>query len=548
MLTFSTMRISARLGFGFASAIISLVLLTTLGARELYLTSTMVDKMVALTMTKERLFSEWAANTNVNGARTIAVAETSDQTRAQQAKAKIKVTSERISEIQKSLEALDKNPEETALLAKVGEQRKIYIAARDLVFKQKDAGADNVVALLQEKLEPALDTYVASIKALSAYQASALDSYAATTRSESTNSIRLLAAICLLTVVAVIALAWKIASSIKQQLGGEPNTASDIVRRIADGDLTVSVALAKDDDGSMMHAMKGMRNSLVDIVSRVRVGTESMATASREIAQGNQDLSNRTEAQAGALEETASSMEELTSTLKQNADNARQANQLASSASDVAVKGGTAVAQVVATMGSINESSRRIVEIISVIDGIAFQTNILALNAAVEAARAGEQGRGFAVVASEVRNLAQRSAAAAKEIKGLISDSVEKVDHGSTLVNQAGDTMREVVDSIGRVRDMVAAITTATIEQSLGVEQVNRAIIEMDGMTQQNAALVEQAAAAAIAMQDQASHLNEIVAVFQTGNRGVQAAASAQVPDHQPAYGAQKRPALRIAS
>jgi methyl-accepting chemotaxis protein len=246
----------------------------------------------------------------------------------------------------------------------------------------------------------------------------------------------------------------------------------------------------------------------------VRRGTETITVASGEIASGNADLSSRTESQAGSLEETASSMEELTSTVRQNADNARQANQLVVNASEVAVKGGAVVGQVVSTMGSIKDSSRKIVDIIGVIDGIAFQTNILALNAAVEAARAGEQGRGFAVVASEVRNLAQRSAAAAKEIKGLIGDSVEKVDAGSKLVDNAGATMEEIVTSVKRVADIMAEITSASQEQSSGIEQINQAVSQMDEMTQQNAALVEQAAAAAQSMQDQAVELSRAVSIF----------------------------------
>ncbi|KAF1040309.1 MAG: Methyl-accepting chemotaxis protein II [Herbaspirillum frisingense] len=257
-----------------------------------------------------------------------------------------------------------------------------------------------------------------------------------------------------------------------------------------------------------------MSGSLRKIVSQVRGGTDSIANASQEIASGNLDLSSRTEQQAGSLEETASAMEELTSTVKQNADNARQADQLAASASAVAIQGGSVVGQVVETMSSINASSRRIVDIISVIDGIAFQTNILALNAAVEAARAGEQGRGFAVVATEVRSLAQRSAAAAKEIKALIDDSVHKVGAGSRLVEQAGQTMSEVVESVRRVTDVVAEISAASQEQSAGIEEVNRAIAQMDQSTQQNAALVEQAAAAARAMQEQAAGLASLVSVF----------------------------------
>jgi methyl-accepting chemotaxis protein len=294
-----------------------------------------------------------------------------------------------------------------------------------------------------------------------------------------------------------------------------------VAKRVAEGDLTAHVEVrSKDETGQLMAALKDMNASLIDIVTRVRSGTDTIAIASTEINAGNQDLSSRTEQQASSLEETASSMEELTSTVKHNADNARQANQLAATASETAVRGGEVVAQVVSTMGSINESARRIADIIGVIDGIAFQTNILALNAAVEAARAGEQGRGFAVVASEVRNLAQRSAAAAKEIKTLIGDSVEKVETGSRLVDQAGATMEEVVGSVKRVSDIIGEIAAASDEQRAGIEQVNQAITQMDQVTQQNAALVEQAAAAAGAMQDQAAGLAGLVGTFRTGAEG----------------------------
>src|SRR5450830_14049 len=300
--------------------------------------------------------------------------------------------------------------------------------------------------------------------------------------------------------------------------------AVDVAQRVADGDLTADIHPgSKDETGQLMTSLKAMNDSLFKIVSQVRQGTDTIATASNEIAVGNLDLSSRTEQQASSLEETASSMEELTSTVKQNADNARQANQLAVSASEVAIQGGSVVEQVVSTMGSINDSSKKIVDIISVIDGIAFQTNILALNAAVEAARAGEQGRGFAVVASEVRSLAQRSAAAAKEIKTLIDDSVEKVDTGSKLVAQAGSTMSEVVSSVKRVTDIVGEISAASQEQSTGIGEVNQAITQMDEVTQQNAALVEEAAAAAQSLQDQAAKLAEVVSVFKLDSTQVKA-------------------------
>jgi methyl-accepting chemotaxis protein len=323
-----------------------------------------------------------------------------------------------------------------------------------------------------------------------------------------------------------------ITRSLTRQLGGEPAYAANVASKIADGDLTVEVETKANDSGSVLFAMKTMRDSLGGIVGQVRAGTDTIATASSQIASGTLDLSARTEEQAGALEETASSMEELTSTVRANADNARQANMLARSASEVATRGGEVVDQVIGTMGAINASSGKMADIISVIDGIAFQTNILALNAAVEAARAGEQGRGFAVVASEVRNLAQRSAAAAKEIKQLINDSVDKVDAGARQVDQAGSTMREIVASIQRVADIMAEIQNATGEQTSGIEQINQAIVQMDQVTQQNAALVEESAAASESMQEQARKLSELVSVFRLSR---QQAAIAPVATAAPA-------------
>ncbi len=324
--------------------------------------------------------------------------------------------------------------------------------------------------------------------------------------------------------------AW-ITRGLQRQLGGEPADAAHIAARIAGGDLTVDIATRPGDQSSMLFALRRMRDSLAQIVGQVRAGTETIATATQQIAVGNQDLSSRTEQQAGSLEETASSMEELTSTVKQNADNAREANQLAASASEVAARGGAEVAQAVDTMAAINEASKRIVDIISVIDGIAFQTNILALNAAVEAARAGDQGRGFAVVANEVRTLAHRSADAAKEIKALIENSVACAENGSKLVNQAGRTMDEVVASISSVSQIMAEISTASAEQSTGIDQVNQAIGEMDQVTQQNAALVEEAAAAAESLQEQASHLSELVAVFSLHKASASAAITLAAKD-----------------
>ncbi|WP_323140265.1 methyl-accepting chemotaxis protein [Massilia phyllosphaerae] len=343
--------------------------------------------------------------------------------------------------------------------------------------------------------------------------------------------------------VAAVLLALGAAILITRSVVRPLHRAVEVARTVAAGDLTSRIDVTgKDEAAQMMQALKEMNASLLKVVSEVRGGSGEIATAAREIATGNLELSSRTEQQAGSLEETASSMEEMTSTVRQNAENAQQANQLAASASDVARQGGAVVAQVVKTMGDIDTASRKIVEIIAVIDGIAFQTNILALNAAVEAARAGEQGRGFAVVASEVRSLAQRSASAAKEIKALIDDSVGKVSLGSQLVGRAGSTMDEVVASVQRVSDIMGEISSASREQEGGITQINQALTDMDAVTQQNAALVEEAAGAAGSLQEQADRLQQMVAVFKVD------VADSAAPAVQPRRAAQPAPAPRLAT
>jgi methyl-accepting chemotaxis protein len=409
-------------------------------------------------------------------------------------------------------------PEEKQALAAIKdvEGRTQPLIAKVIELRQADQ-LPEAAALLDKQAAPAFVEWLASVNRLIDLEEKLNNDAAKDARALSGSFLAWMLALLAVAIGAGALAAWTISRGLLRQLGGQPDYAVAIAAAIAGGDLSMPIATRAGDESSLLYAMKAMRDSLVTIVSQVRAGTLTIANASTEITAGNHDLSGRSERQAGTLEETASSMEELTGTVRQNADNARQANALAESASNVAQRGGAVVAQVVQTMASINQSSKQIAEIIGVIDGIAFQTNILALNAAVEAARAGEQGRGFAVVASEVRNLAQRSAAAAKEIKGLIGDSVAKVDDGAKLVDEAGNTMEEIVSSVKRVTDIMAEISLASQEQSAGIEQVNRAIGQMDETTQQNATLVEQAGTAASALQDEAENLARLVSIFKLG-------------------------------
>jgi len=413
---------------------------------------------------------------------------------------------------QTAYEALISEPEERRVYAEFRKTLDDYLAAsRKLISLSREEKNDEAAALLRGDSNKLFRTAFEQLDALVKVNdegSTASDKAADVTYGHARNTIiGMLVLLMVLSMGLAVYVARIVAAPLEEAVG--------IAGRVAEGDLSnVIVASTSDETGQLMDSLRAMNDSLLKVVGEVRHGTDAIATASAEIASGNLDLSRRTEGQASSLEETASAMEELTSTVQQNADNARQANQLAQSASGIASDGGKVVDEVIATMDSISASSRKIVDIISVIDGIAFQTNILALNAAVEAARAGEQGRGFAVVATEVRNLAQRSAAAAKEIKELIDDSVVQVESGTALVQKAGSTMAEVVSSVRRVSDVVAEISAASGEQSTGIAEVNRAITQMDEVTQQNAALVEQAAAAAGAMQEQAANLAEVVSKF----------------------------------
>ena len=411
-------------------------------------------------------------------------------------------------------------PEEKVLAQKFADSRKTFVAEGLkpvlAAFRARDMPA--AVALVQGALAknyvPVHDNMKALVKLQLDVAKSEYD--AAIARFESAEMVAI--GLIVFGLVAGLAMGMWLIRGIARSLA----EALRVANSVAAGDLTARITIDSNDEiGQLLKALQKMNDGLVEIVAEVRGGTDTIATASSQIAAGNLDLSSRTEQQASSLEETASSMEELTSTVKQNADNARQANALAATASDVASRGGAVIGNVVNTMEEINSSARQIVDIIGVIDGIAFQTNILALNAAVEAARAGEQGRGFAVVASEVRNLAQRSAAAAKEIKSLIGNSVERVDQGSKLVNEAGATMQEIVESVRRVTDIMGEITAASFEQTAGIDQINVAITQMDQVTQQNAALVEEASAASEAMQEQAEKLALVVSVFKLDSSSV---------------------------
>jgi methyl-accepting chemotaxis protein len=396
---------------------------------------------------------------------------------------------------------------------------------------QGDAARD----LIMGRLRSLQTTYFDAVEALVDYQK-------AQTQATVDGSLRSVAedgvAMLVLTLLAAALgslVAWMITRTVKQQLGGEPSYAAGVARQIAQGDLSVRVQLAPGDTSSLLHAMEDMRAGLARVVADVRQSSESIATGASQIASGNADLSQRTEEQASNLEQTAASMEEMNATVKLNADTVRTATQLAASSSQAATGGGKIVDRVVATMEQITASSRKIEDIIGVIDSIAFQTNILALNAAVEAARAGEQGRGFAVVASEVRSLAQRSAGAAKEIKALIGESVSKVDEGSGLVSETGSAMKDIVQQAQRVADLIGEIGAATAEQADGVAQVGDAVVQLDQVTQQNAALVEESAAAAASLNAQAARLVDLVSLFKLDGVSSSVSLPASSPTQAPA-------------
>ena len=517
------LRIRTLLMAGFGAILAVMVILVGLGIGQMNKADALTKKLTEESFYRASMLQEWQAIIDTNAARTLAAIKLADEADAKFFLDAISVSSKRSDVLREDImKSIEGDPQAQALFAAVDKERDAYRVARKSALAKKTAGdLEGVRQFLDTEMVPRVKSYSASLSAMVKYQQDAVVVDARTIEAEFQAGLRLQIGLAIAAVLAGAGFAWWIGRRISAPL----ETAVSVAQTVAKGDLTSRIeAQGSNETGALMGALRDMNANLVDIVSQVRAGTGTIAEAADQISAGNLELSSRTEQQASSLEETASSMEELTSTVRQNADNAREANALAQTASQVAGRGGETVGRVVQTMDAITESSKKIVDIIGVIDGIAFQTNILALNAAVEAARAGEQGRGFAVVASEVRNLAQRSAGAAKEIKELIGNSVDKVEEGSRLVSDAGTTMQEIVDSIGRVTAIMSQIAMASAEQSSGIEQVNQAVAQMDQVTQQNAALVEEAAAASDAMREQAQALSALVSTFRFEERAVQAA------------------------
>ncbi len=506
------LKIGPRLALGFGIVVgLMAVIVVLMMTRLAHIKAANADAMQM--QQRAAMADEWRGHVNLNASRALAIAKAGGNTAVDTFFApQMKATSERISTLQKSLtEAVDSDKGKE-LLARIGAQRETYVAARADVLKRfKDGDTAGGQALLDEKMVPAAAAYVGAIETIARYQQERVTLSAAEVESDMRQAEIILVGSLVVATLMAIGLGWAITRSVTLPLHRTVLAA----QTIAGGNLAEAIQVdGRDEMAAMQTSLVHMQDSLRRLVSDVMAGSESIGTASAQIATGNQDLSGRTEQTASSLQQAASSLEQLTGTVGQTADSARTANQLAASASTAAERGGAVVAQVVATMEDINTSSKRIADIIGTIDGIAFQTNILALNAAVEAARAGEQGRGFAVVASEVRSLAQRSAEAAREIKGLIQNSVEKVDAGTRLVRDAGTAMDDIVGGVRRVTDVIGEISAATSEQSTGLRQVNEAVAGLDQMTQQNAALVEESAAAAESLNEQTTRLASLVGTF----------------------------------
>ncbi|MFC5497821.1 methyl-accepting chemotaxis protein [Caenimonas terrae] len=512
----STIRVRLIVAFCFVAVL--LMVLAGVGSWEI----DSLNRAAEYSMRGQRLMGKWFAETQGNVIRTMVMSRTDDAGVREQLAPEMAAASQRITALQKEVESLLTTASSKALFEQVGARRKAYLEIRQRMLEKKKAGqGQEALAMLDNALVPAMNSYLGSIEALLDFYGGAAGGESAAGRARAQTAQMLVIGVCLLAIVVGFVFAWKITSGIV----GPVRFAAKLARRVAGGDLTATVRTGGSDEiAQMLQALSDMMADLRTVVGEVSVGARTVTDSSTRLAAGHLDLSQRTEEQAATLEQTASSMEELTVTVNRNAENARHASQLAAGASEVARQGGAVVGDVVATMTEISESSRKIADIIGVIDGIAFQTNILALNAAVEAARAGEQGRGFAVVAAEVRSLAQRSAAAAGEIKALIGASAGKVEAGTRLVDAAGATMAQIVASVREVTDLVAQIAAASHEQSAGIQQVNTAVARMEQAVQQNAALVDEATAATEAMKGEASALLRSVGRFRLADAPAQAA------------------------
>ena len=523
--------VRAQLRIVFAFVIIISTLAAAVAIWRLQVMSQETEALTRRPLVKERLASQWLLNTSVSAKRTAAVARSSDPELAKAFAAESTESSQRTSVLQDKVGELLDTPEEKALFEAIAEARGRYIETRDRVMKLKaDGQAVEAMAQYEREFVPATQLYLDKVSALQALQHKTIDTMAQDVLEGAAASTTMLITLCLLSLAGSVAAAMLFARALFRRLGGEPAEAARVANEIAAGKLDVRVELRPGDQSSLLHALLRMRDSLAQIVGQVRDGTSTIGASSEAMASEAQELSRRTESQAAALEQTASSMNQLAHAVQHSAASAEEANGLAVAASTVAQQGGAMVGQLVDTMGAINASSARIVDIIGVIDGIAFQTNILALNAAVEAARAGEQGRGFAVVAGEVRNLAQRSAAAAKEIKELIDDSTLRVSQGADLAGRAGTTMNGIVESIGRVTAIMGEIVDSSKEQASGIQQVHRAVSDMDSVTQQNATLVEESAAATESMKEEAARLAQLVAVFKLADKPARRALAKAAP------------------
>lgn len=504
------LKIGARLGLAFGMVLLVTAAISAIGAWRLGILNDAANNLATTELQRNALAQKWSADINLNWVRTEALLQATDTAHMQVLQKQMDATSKTIGETQKQLEPLIQDARGKALFADIGKLRELYRGPRSELMKKKLAGED-VAGALATTLRPLAENYLRALHALDSHMDARLAQSQADTNAVARTGQWMLSLGGLAAAAIGISLAFFTTRSITVPIASSVCSAQAIMQ----GDLSVGIfPNGKDETAQLMGALLAMRDNLSHIVGEVRGNAEGVSTASAEIAQGNNDLSMRTERQAAALQQTAASMAELSTTVQQNADNARQANDLASNASTVAIQGGEVVGQVVATMKGINESSQKISAIISVIDAIAFQTNILALNAAVEAARAGDQGRGFAVVASEVRALAGRSAEAAKEIKALINTSVERVEQGTLLVDKAGSTMTDVVNSIQQVTSIVGEISAASHAQATGVAHMETTVTQMDAATQQNAALVEEMAAAASSLRVQAQALVEVMGVF----------------------------------